>query len=86
MDLPPDDIAKAYAWRTNHENLRTLSPYEFVRRFEVVATTPPPRDDTATTSQSTTQWIVKPEELEIHVIPQPSVHYIVKPPTIKDDY
>ena len=59
IDLQPADIAKAYAWRTNHRNLRTLSAYEFVRRFEVIATKPPPRVQTETQSE-TKQLAVHP--------------------------
>ena len=86
LELPPDDIAKAYAWRTDHADLRTLCPYEFVRRFEVVATKPPPRTQANTDSHFTTQWIVEAHILETDIIPQASVHYIVKPPPDDGSY
>ncbi|CAK0851422.1 unnamed protein product, partial [Prorocentrum cordatum] len=37
---PPDATARAYAYRPTHAELKTLSPYEFVRLFEVVPTYP----------------------------------------------
>ena len=37
---PPDATARAYAFRPGHAQLKTLSPYEFVRLYEVVIDLP----------------------------------------------
>ncbi|CAK0874374.1 unnamed protein product [Prorocentrum cordatum] len=76
---PPDATARAYAYRPNHAELKTLSPYEFVRLFEVVPTYPPPRD-ASKPSTGPTEWKANSPPAAADGPPRPGVHYVVKPP------
>ena len=81
---PPDASARAYAWRPGAVDLKTLSPYEFVRFYEVVSTRPPPRDSSKLSS-SWTYWVGHPPAAADGP-PRPSEHYKVKPPSADSGY
>ncbi|CAK0873882.1 unnamed protein product [Prorocentrum cordatum] len=76
---PPDATAWAHARRPGAADMKTLSPCEFVRFYEVAPTRPPPRD-TSKPSPSLTYWVGSPPAAADGP-PRPFVHYKVKPPT-----